>query len=327
MTYHVISLLNEGVYISCDRGFLVCRYRDGKENRVALADVRAIIAAHPAISFSNQALSRLLAQDSVILHCDRSYKPVGWSIPLERVIRGIVFQNQLQSSESFKKVLWKGLSLGKMRNQAKTLSMLNVEHRLDSLIEKPLASESNVARYYWQPYFEAIGAEYGKRERKGAINFENMALNYGYAVIATLVHRSLLIYGLLPSLGIHHLFRYRSAPLVYDVMEPCRAIVDYLLALWKQQPQIAELKWTSMDEEESESHFKEWIAFFMQNLRTHRIKGEKLTFKWLDVPDRTAKSVAKCFEMQSEEHLWLPGIQDTYFHPEGDLEEEALKKN
>ena len=35
------------------------------------------------------------------------------------------------------------------------------------------------------------------------------------------------MHGLLPELGIHHLGKYNSTPLVYDLMEPYRPFVDY----------------------------------------------------------------------------------------------------
>lgn len=34
------------------------------------------------------------------------------------------------------------------------------------------------------------------------------------------------MHGLLPELGIHHLGKYNSTPLVYDLMEPYRPFVD-----------------------------------------------------------------------------------------------------
>lgn len=218
MTFHIITIFNTGSRLSCERGFLVCKYPDDDEKRIALADVRSIVIANPAVSFTNECLARLLAQDSVVLHCDRQFKPIGWTVPLERVIRREVFLNQVAQAEEFTRSLWKRIVLRKMRNQAALLDYLNIDHTLHDLIEKPLANEANVARQFWGSYFQALGKRQ-KRERKGAESLENKALNYGYAVISTLAHRAILIHGLLPSLGIHHEARYRSHPLVYDLVE------------------------------------------------------------------------------------------------------------
>ena len=47
----------------------------------------------------------------------------------------------------------------------------------------------------------------------------NQMLNYGYTVLAALCHRSLLIHGHTPALGVKHATRYRSTPLVFDLIK------------------------------------------------------------------------------------------------------------
>jgi hypothetical protein len=125
-----------------------------------------------------------------------------------------------------------------------------------------------------------------------------------------------LVYGLLPNLGVHHLHRYRSAPLVYDVMEPCRVIVDWLLAKWKTLSRVANLRWKTMDDITAEDLFKDWIRFLMDGLRHWRLKDGNRSLKWLDAPDRLAQSVARVFEQDNLNKLWLPSLTDSYYHPD-----------
>ena len=250
MSYHIMHLLSIGSRISVDRGFLVCSYPDDSSDRIAMADIRAIIAAAPGISFSNDAIARLLEQDSLILHCNRSYKPVGWSFPLTRVIREKAFTNQIAGNDEFTRSLWKIILRQKMLNQARLLDMLSLKHSLYKLIEKPLASEANVAKQFWQNYFKALNAPQ-TREYKMAESFENKALNYGYAVVSSLVLRSILVHGLLPDLGIHHKERYRSLPLVYDLQEPLRVFVELFLYQFIQEH----------SKEELFPDFKAWIRY------------------------------------------------------------------
>ena len=54
-------------------------------------------------------------------------------------------------------------------------------------------------------------------------------MNYGYAVLRAVVARSLVISGLLPTLGIHHHNRYNAYCLADDIMEPYRPYVDELV--------------------------------------------------------------------------------------------------
>lgn len=321
MTFHIITILKHGARLSVDRGFLVCDYPDQTENRVALADVRILVIGVPAVAFTNACLARLLAQDSLILHCDHHYKPIGWTTSLERVIRKEVFANQISQNETFTKLLWKKIVHQKMANQASVLDTLGIEHGLLRLINKPLANEANVSRQFWGLFFEYLGQKQ-TREKKNAESFENKALNYGYAVLSTLIHRAILIYGLLPPLGIHHEYRYRSYPLVYDLVEPFRSFVDLFLA-----------RWISQNSQRTDDDFENWVRYFMSALRDCRIKipANKHSYKLLDSIDAHVRSVATCFENQyfeSEnlEKLWLPELKYHYWHDpkniESDLDEE-----
>ncbi len=311
MTFHIVTIVSTGTRLSCERGFLVCKTPDSPEKRMALADIRGLVIANPATSFTNVCLARLLARDAVILHCDEKFKPIGWTVPLERVIRREVFLNQIRLEESTRKLFWRTIVRGKMRNQAALLDYLSLEHGLHALIERPLANEANVARQFWSHYFNALGQKQ-KRERRGAESFENKALNYGYAVLSTLVHRACLIYGLQPSLGLHHEARYRSYPLVYDLMEPFRSFIDLIFYEWTQQaPVIAR----QADEDAS---FLTWIQFLMNSLRECRLKHpeDRHSYKLMDAVDRLVRSVATALSETGEpsmKALWLPRLQMHYW--------------
>ena len=51
-------------------------------------------------------------------------------------------------------------------------------------------------------------------------------LNYGYALMISLVHRKIVAIGLDPSIGIAHRRHTNQIPLIYDLIEPLRPIVD-----------------------------------------------------------------------------------------------------
>jgi CRISPR-associated protein Cas1 len=311
MTFHIVTIFSTGTRLSCERGFLVCKLPDGNENRIALADIRGLVIANPATSFTNICLARLLARDAVILHCDEQFKPIGWTVPLDRVIRREVFFNQIKMSDTWRKALWKAVVGTKMKNQAALLDSLGIQHSLYELIDRPLANEANVAKQFWGHYFNAVG-EKQKRERRGAETFENKALNYGYAVLSTLVHRAVLIYGLQPSLGIHHEARYRSYPLVYDLMEPFRSFIDLLFSEWTQQKAL------NIELSGEEAQFQAWICFLMNSFRECRIKHleDKHSYKLMDAVDRLVRSVATVLSQAEDADpalLWLPRLSSHYW--------------
>ena len=85
--------------------------------------------------------------------------------------------------------------------------------------------EARAAAYYWRNIFPRI--EGFTRDRDGIP--PNNLLNYGYAILRAVVARSLVISGLLPTLGIHHHNRYNAYCLADDIMEPYRPYVDELV--------------------------------------------------------------------------------------------------
>ena len=54
----------------------------------------------------------------------------------------------------------------------------------------------------------------------------NAMLNYGYAMLISQVHEAIVVAGFDPSIGIAHKRHTNPIPLVYDLMEPLRPVVD-----------------------------------------------------------------------------------------------------
>jgi CRISPR-associated protein Cas1 len=310
MSYHILTLSTAGVRLSVQHGFLVCTYpATGEEKRLPLADVRAVVVGTPHSSFTSECLARLLANQSVVLHCNKHFAPVGWSVPLEQTVRSLAFLNQIHPpQQGFDKALWHQLLWHKAHNQASCLQLAGAPaEAVLQRLGKPVLDEANIARTYWPLYFEALGQRQ-KREHQGAETFENKALNYGYAVYSTLVYRSLLIHGLCPQLGVHHVLRAKAHPLVYDVLEPLRPFVDYTLWHYLQQ---GSAKAAGANEE---ALWQGWVAHLMQSLQTLRLQeGPKatLTFKVMDYVDRYVNSVARAFEHQTLRRLHVPLLAHT----------------
>jgi CRISPR-associated protein Cas1 len=65
-------------------------------------------------------------------------------------------------------------------------------------------------------------------------------LNYGYAILRSVMARAIVSSGLLPTLGIHHHNRYNAYCLADDMMEPYRAWVDLaVLEIVQTEPPAA----------------------------------------------------------------------------------------
>lgn len=103
---------------------------------------------------------------------------------------------------------------------------LNGALRLDRLIDEVEPGDSThregqAARHYWQFMFDDF-----KREKQGAKDGVNSRLNYGYAVLRSLVARELVAAGLSCELGVGHRSLENPFNLADDFMEPYRFTVE-----------------------------------------------------------------------------------------------------
>ncbi|MBQ9245060.1 type II CRISPR-associated endonuclease Cas1 [bacterium] len=305
MSYHILHITKAGSYISIDKGLLFCNIKSTNETyKLAIDDIKAVIVCTPAVSFSNNAIASLLKHNVVIQHCDRMFQPVGWSVPLARIVKTKVFKHQIEQNEEFSIQLWKKIVKQKAINQAAVLDIIGFDnHNLYNLINKPLMNEANIAKQYWHDYFFML-SEPIKREHRNAQKFENACLNYGYAILKTIIYRSILIHGLLPNLGIHHTSNYKTVPLVYDLTEPFRAFIDlYLYNFSKNYPYEFE-----------EEEIQEWIKFIPNCLKDYRIKYKEHSYKIIDIIDIYIEEIANAFSSFDSTNIFLPDIKQQYLY-------------
>jgi CRISP-associated protein Cas1 len=295
MGYHILHILQHGAMLGRDRGFIVCRAENQPARKLPLEDIRAVIIAARGVSLSSSFVSGLLETDAVILHCDERYQPCGITSPLSRVVDLRAFENQTARPTRLNDRLWHKMLRGKTLNQTRVLAHrhLTCAHLTIAVHQKEI-DEANCARRYWQLYFPAIGWTGSKRDRKEDTP-PNQMLNYGYAVLAALCHRSLIVHGLIPQLGVHHKPRYRSDPLVYDLMESFRPAVELLLAEFMLEPDVS---------------MKVWAKKVGTELRDRRVEFRTHTLKLMDAIDASANSLARAYAELSAELFWVPELPE-----------------
>lgn len=297
MAYHILHILTHGVMLARDHGHLVCRppkqNEEIPERRLPLEDLRAVVIAARGVSLSSNAISGVLENEGIILHCDENYQPIGVTAPLPRTIDTRVLANQASRPGPLNQRIWNRLLRGKTRNQRGVLAERKLfSAYLDRALSAPKIDESNCARKYWQLYFPSIGWCGSSRDRR-LENPPNQMLNYGYAVLGALCHRSIVIHGLLPQIGVGHCPAYRGDPLVYDVMEPYRPYVDRMLAYFMTQRDIS---------------MENWCRLVGRSLREMRTRRGPVSIKLLEAIDQTARSLVDCYRHLSADPLWLPDL-------------------
>ncbi len=237
MSYHVVNIDSPECSVSCSKGQLTCREADGQVRQLPLEDVAAIVIT----SFSAHLHSHLLLESArhgvSLVICER-FQPVSLLLPANRSSDTLLTKAALSLPKRTTETLWRKTLDAKCLNQALLARHLVPEHpKLEPLEKtarrKSLLKESPCARYYWQIFADAIGATDFRRSRDGG--GANDLLNFGYAVLLSLILQKLFALGLDPTLGISHETRERATPLAYDLMEPFRPCVDWRVARWLRE--------------------------------------------------------------------------------------------
>jgi CRISPR-associated protein Cas1 len=219
-------------YLSCKNQQLLVELKDEEKTvkSVPIEDIGIVILEHSQITITSRLLEELLANKVSIITCNSKYMPNGMFLPLdgnsEQTER---FRTQIETSLPLKKQLWQQTIKTKIDNQSLVLKAFGQSNeRLLYLKEKvqsgdPTNCEGQAASYYW-------GKIYGSKfTRERDEDTPNAQLNYGYAILRSVVARALVSSGMLPSFGIFHRNKYNAFCLADDIMEPYRPYVDWMV--------------------------------------------------------------------------------------------------
>ena len=197
---------------------------------VALEDVNAIIIDTAEVVLTSALLAQLGLAQVVVLVSGGDHTPATIIHSyLGHSRQTGVARRQLGMSKPLKKQLWQRVISQKIKNQNAVLVALGKGPVLDNYLRRIKSDdrdnrEAVAARVYWSHLFEGF-----KRGDEG--DSRNGALNYGYAVVRSLVVRSICAGGLLPLWGIHHDSELNEYNLADDLFEPFRPFVDYAVAV------------------------------------------------------------------------------------------------
>lgn len=200
---------------------------------IPIEDIGVVVLDHRQITITQGVMEKLLENNCAVITCDSRHLPVGLLLPLVgNTVQNERFRSQIDSSLPLRKQLWQQTIQAKIANQAAVLEYSTSRRHGNMLawVSQVKSGDSDnvearAATYYWKTIFpERPDFLRGQCEDE-----PNGLFNYGYAVLRAVVARSLVMSGLLPTLGIHHHNRYNAYCLADDIMEPYRPYVDRLV--------------------------------------------------------------------------------------------------
>ncbi len=212
--------LNEGMVVITDK-------ETGNMDLRSLEDIQMIMVDHHSARLTVPLITKLAENSVCVVYCNEKHMPVTMMMDLEsNTLQSRRFQSQLSASVPIKKQLWKQIVEAKIRNQSLLLEKSGLGKGLLAQYYNNVKSgdstnrEGLAAKMYWKKLFgrQFIRDRYGEAP--------NQLLNYGYAILRSIITRSLMNAGLLPTVGIFHRNCYNAFPLADDMMEPYRPYVD-----------------------------------------------------------------------------------------------------
>lgn len=207
-------------------GYMVVRKEDDTA-KVHLSEISSIVLQTEQVYLSAYLLAELAKNKISLVVSDEKCNPVGQYLPLygahntsKRVVE------QLGWGEPIKKRVWQRVVREKLRQQARFLEerdYIEAKTIYSAIPEVRSGDTTNRETQAARVYFAALFGEGFNRRDDTSLN---AALNYGYAILLSMVNREVVSRGYLTQCGICHRNEYNQFNLACDFMEPFRPAVD-----------------------------------------------------------------------------------------------------
>lgn len=215
-----LSIKNQQLYIEAD----ILR-------QIPLEDINCIIIENQTVTVSAYLLQKMADMGITVYVCDEKHLPNAVLLPMVRHSRHFkILKYQIEAGKPLQKRLWQQIVVRKIRNQALCLAYLDLdgsEELMKMCKEVQSGDRTHVEAKAAAFYFKSL---YGLGFSRGNDHVINSALNYGYAIVRGLIARSIVCYGLEPSIGVFHHSELNNFNLADDMIEPFRPLVDLYVA-------------------------------------------------------------------------------------------------
>ena len=175
-------------------------------------------------------LSKLSENKIVLIVVDEKHLPCGVLLPFNGKVRMMeAYKYQMSLDSNYIGNLWVKIVSNKINNQAAVLEYANQlgfiklkNYTQNIILHDETNIEGTTASIYWKLLF-SNSLDYYTRNCN---NIRNDALNYGYAILRSIIANSLTCKGFILHQGIHHCNQLNQFNLADDIIEPFRALVD-----------------------------------------------------------------------------------------------------
>jgi CRISP-associated protein Cas1 len=232
MSEHRIILIENPARLSINLNRLIIEQGDKSPVHILPSDIAVLVLHSHAIQLTHAVLATLGAAGTVILSTDQNHMPCALQIPIgaKRSTSSRLFNQIEHHKKSLPRQIWKTIVQNRLMGQAFNLQSLELPgaeaiKRLKSKVKVGDVEniEAQGARVYWQS-LKAISGQ--TRIKAGATDLVNSHLNFGYAILRSLIARRICSAGLNPAIGVGHRSGENPFNLADDFLECYRCLVE-----------------------------------------------------------------------------------------------------
>lgn len=285
---------NYGDFISVSKENIILKSKEAAES-IPLKELSHVVIKGSYVSFSSALILKCLRNDIPIILLDNLGRPYSVIRELKRISDSKERQiNFLKSRKSVGFVL--KLLRGKVRRQHQVLhyhirslrlvkkdKVKEIEgydfryllHSFDvyDKREVPIREisreifllEARSSRVYWKAFLKLFPRfSFPGRKKRKSEDPINKLLNYGYALLSSLILKNIIFAGLDPNVPLLHHRKGLAFPFVFDLMEPFRPITDHIVIsfLHKQKKHVF-----GKNEEIRKSVLRRFRRFWFENMK------------------------------------------------------------
>lgn len=196
---------------------------------IPLSDIHTVILDNYKILLSVQLINQFSHNNINVVICDLAHLPKTLIMPINgHSLSPLILKNQIAWDEDIKKEVHQKIVTNKIRNQAAVLRHFNCNTDVIAAVlkfseEVSVGDATNREGLASKMYFREL---FGKDFIRFNEDILNAGLNYGYAILRSLISKSVVAKGLHPSIGVFHIGRNNPYNLSDDIIEVYRPIID-----------------------------------------------------------------------------------------------------
>lgn len=221
-------IVNKNCKLSYKNDYLIIRSEELQ--MIHLSEINTIIVETGMVSIASYLINELAKQKIKLIFCDEKHNPSCEIMPYYGSFNtSKKILNQVNWNKEKKEKAWQQIVKYKIHNQAMLLKKVNISGH-EKLIEyeeqvEP-ADKTNREGHAAKVYFNLL---FGIDFCRGKVDNTNIALDYGYSILLSMLNKEIISKGYITPLGLNHKSEFNQFNLTCDLMEIYRPLIDEIV--------------------------------------------------------------------------------------------------